>query len=85
MTTPPLPTTLPGWLSYLYQADIKQQLAPAMVQFQTALAADPTGLTVQAQANMVQLDELIAARGRQACDYSAKYDDYLHEALDAGN
>lgn len=73
--------TLDQWLSKLYQADLHSHLAVPLAAFKAALTADPEGLTVQAQARMQDLDDMIRIRGRKACAYSAKYDDYLHEAL----
>lgn len=74
------PVTLNDWLSYCYKADGRKQLQPAINAFKAVLAGD-AGMLNNAQTEMARLDSLVKERGRQACAYSAKYNDYLHEAL----
>lgn len=73
---------LDKWLSKFYHADLHGRAGPVLAEFKTAVAND-AGLLAEAQRYTRQTDELIATRGRGACAYSAKYNDFLHEVLDA--
>lgn len=78
--TDPAPLTLDQWLGKIYNADIKNNRAPQIALFKTALAGD-SDLTTKAKLKLKELDDLIKVRGRQACTFSAKYWDYLNEAF----
>lgn len=72
--------TLDDHLAKIYAADIKGQKAYALADFEDALKGDAELMT-SARARFVSLTAMIAARGAGACAYSAKYQEYLAEAL----
>ena len=79
MTTP---VTLDDWLSSIYQADIRGQRSAKIADFKAALTANET-LRGAAQKRQEEINSMIAARGELACSFSAKYRNFLQEALTA--
>jgi len=72
--------TIDTYLSEIYAADIRGNKIAALTDLQVALAANPA-LMIEAQVKQKELNDLIEARGVQACAYSTKYNEYLNEVL----
>lgn len=75
-----VPTTLDGWLSAIYKADMCGQKDSVLEQFSTVLGLSPS-LTTEARARLVELNTMIDARGELACSFSTRYRNYLAAVL----
>lgn len=72
--------TIDAWLAALYTADRGKQLDKKMLEFVADIKEFPV-LEAQAKQKLKELDDLVAARGEQACAYSSEYRSYLKKAL----
>ena len=72
--------TLDDWLARIYKADLRGNREAEVAELIDAVGGD-SALLADAQARLVELDALIAARTEQACAYSTKYRVYLKEVL----
>lgn len=74
------PVTLDDWLGQIYTADRKGIRETAIIGFKAAIAGNPA-LKTEAQNRLAEYKNLIQARGRATCSFSAKYHDFLEEGF----
>lgn len=67
-------------LSQTYHLDLRGQRAEGVDRLKSFIKDDPL-LLAAAEAKLQLLNELIIARGENACAYSAKYRTYLQDIL----